>query len=76
MLDTDSEEVANQLEAVGRGLVGLMALQKDKPERQKLAQGLTVQQDGASVAIQLALPASDAVEMLKADAARKAAKQD
>lgn len=75
-LDTASAEVAAQLEAVGRGLVGLMTLQQDKPESQKLAQGLTVQQDEASVTVRLALPVGDAVAMIKADAARKAAKKD
>jgi len=69
-LETDSEAVAKQIEVVGRGLIGLMALQNDKPESAKLAQALSVQQSGASVAVSLALPAAEVVEMMKAAGAK------
>ena len=72
-LDTDSDEVAKQIESIGRGLLGLMALQTDKPESVKLAQALAIQQEGAGVIVKLALPADDVVEMMKAGAAKKAA---
>ena len=74
-LEADSEEVAKQFESIGRGLVGLLALQKDKPDNMKLAQGLSVQQEGAGVTVKLSLPAGDVVGMMKAGAAKKAAKE-
>jgi hypothetical protein len=73
-LEADSEEVAKQMESIGRGLVGLMALQKDKPDNTKLAQALSIQQQGAGVTVKLSLPVGDMVGMMKAGAAKKAAK--
>ena len=73
VLDTDTADVATQIETIGKGLVGLMSFQKDKPDSQKLAQFLSVKSDGASVTLHLAMPADQAVEMIKADQARKAA---
>jgi len=73
ILDTDTADVATQMETIGKGLIGLMSFQKDKPDSQKLAQFLSVKSDGASVTLHLALPANEAVEMIKADQARKAA---
>ena len=72
-LDSDSEEVAKQIESIGRGLIGLMALQTDKPESVKLAQALAISQEGAGVTVNLALPAEEVVQMMKASAAKKAA---
>ena len=71
-LEADTEEIAKQIEAVGRGLIGLMSLQP-KPEGQKFAQALSVQQEGLVVRVRLALTADDAVQLMKDDAARKAA---
>jgi len=73
-LEADSEEVAKQMESVGRGLVGLLALQKEKPENGKLAQGLSIQQEGARITVKLSLPAADLVGMMKFGAAKKTAK--
>jgi hypothetical protein len=72
-LEADTEEIAGQIESIGRGLIGLLSLQKEKPEAQKIAQGLVVQKQGLVVKATLSLSADDAVELLKADAARKAA---
>lgn len=69
-MTAESSEVAQQIEAVGRGLVGLMALQSEKPESVKLAQGISIQQAGASVTVKLSLPAEDVVGMMKARAAK------
>ena len=74
-LEADSEEVAKQMESIGRGLVGLLALQKDKPDNTKLAQALSIQQEGVSVTVKLSLPAGDMIGMMKAGAAKKAAKE-
>jgi hypothetical protein len=73
-LEADSEEVAKQMESIGRGLLGLLALQKDKPDNTKLAQALSIQQEGAGVTVKLSLPAGDMVGMMKSSAAKKAAK--
>jgi hypothetical protein len=75
-LEADTEEIAGQIESIGRGLIGLMSLQKEKPEAQKIVQGLAVQKDGLVVKASLSLSADDAVELLKAEAARKAAKAE
>jgi len=72
-VDADSEDIAKQIESIGRGLIGLMALQTDKPESVKLAQALAISQEGAGVTVKLTLPAEDVVEMMKAGAAKKAA---
>jgi hypothetical protein len=72
-LDADSEDVAKQIESIGRGLLGLLALQTDKPDSVKLAQALAIQKEGASVMVKLSLSADDFVGMMKAGAAKKAA---
>ena len=60
---------------VGQGLVALMKLQKDNPGSVKLAEGLSLKQDGAGVVVSLAVPTADAIELMKADAAKKAQKK-
>lgn len=72
-LATDNEAIAQQLETVGRGLIGLMALQADKPENQKLAQALTVQQVDSAVRVRFGMSAKEMIEMLRAAEARKQA---
>lgn len=74
-LDTESETVAKQVEAIGRGLIAVLSLQREKPEALKLSQGLEVQQTGAAVTVKLALPSDEVVEMIKAAEARKKAAQ-
>ena len=59
---------------IGRGLIALMKLQQDRPEAFKLAQSLTLKQDGARIKLNLSIPMSEAVDIIKADAARKAQK--
>jgi hypothetical protein len=74
--ETESDEVAKQIESIGRGLVGLMALQKEKPEALKLASGLGIRQEGVSVVATLSLPVEEVIEMAKSAETRKqAAKQ-
>ncbi len=74
-LVADNDEVAGQIMSIGQGLVALMKLQSNKPEAAKLANAFEITQSGATILGQLNLPASDAVGILKADAARKAAAQ-
>jgi hypothetical protein len=74
-LDASDDEIAKQMATVGQGLVALMKLQKDNPGSAKLAEALSLKQDGASVVVSLAIPTAEAIEIAKAEAARKAQKQ-
>jgi len=75
-LMANDEEVAGQMLSVGQGLVALAKLQQAKPEAAKLAEALSIKQQGAEVVATLSLPSSDVVEMMKAKAARKAERED
>jgi hypothetical protein len=72
-MDVDSEEMAQQIQSIGQGLVSLMALQKDKPESTRLSQALSVKQEGATITVKLSIAADDVVGMAKAKAAKAAA---
>ena len=74
-LQADDDQVAQQMVSVGQGLLALMKLQKDNPGSVKLAEALSLKQDGAGVVAALAVPVADAIELMKADAARKAEKK-
>jgi len=74
-LEASDAEVAQLMASVGHGLVALLKLQRDNPGSQKLAEGLSVRQDGAHVIVTLAMPTGGVVDLMKADAARKAKKQ-
>ena len=72
-LVADSEEVAGHVLSIAQGLVSLTKLQSDKPESVKIANAITFTQAADRVVGNLALPAGEVVEIMKADAARKAA---
>lgn len=72
-LIADNEEIAGHLLSITQGLIALTKLQTDKPESVKVANAITFKQDAGQVIGNLSLPASDVVEIMKADAARKAA---
>jgi hypothetical protein len=74
-LEAGDEEVAKQMATVGQGLVALMKLQKDNPSSAKLAEALSLKQDGAMIVVSLAVPTAEAIDLAKADAARKAQKK-
>jgi hypothetical protein len=74
-LEANNEEVAGSMMAISRGLIGLVKLQKDKPEAAKLLQALNVKQEGSSVVLTLNVPADDVVGAMKASTERKAAKK-
>jgi len=74
-LVADTDEVAGHIVSIAQGLVSLLKLQTNKPEAVRLANAITITQDGSKVLGSLVLPSSDAVEVIKADAARKAAAQ-
>jgi hypothetical protein len=69
----ESDELAGQVASIGQGLVALLKLQQDKPEATKLANALTLKQDGTRVVASLILPADDVLDFIKASAAKKAA---
>lgn len=71
-LQANDEEVAGNIISILNGLVSLMKLQTEKPESVKLAEAIALRQEGAVVQCSLRLPAGDLVQMIKADAARKA----
>lgn len=67
-LEADTEEIAAQIASIGRGIVGLMALQTDKPDSVKLAQSLTILESGNSVSITLSMPVQELLNVVKARA--------
>jgi hypothetical protein len=69
----DNAEVSGQVLSIAQGLLALVKLQTDKPEAGKLANAINLAQTGDQVEAKLRLPASDIVDFMKADAARKAA---
>lgn len=73
-LEANDDEVAGSMMAIAQGMVGLMKLQKDKPEATKFLQAIALKQDGASIVLTLDLPTDDVVSAMKASAERKAAK--
>jgi len=74
-LEAEDEAVAKQMALVGQGLMALIKLQKGNPGSVKLVEGLSLKQDGAELVASLAAPINDAVELMKADAAKKAQKK-
>ncbi len=72
-LVADSEAVSTNILSIAQGLLALVKMQTDKPEDVKLANALTLAQDGDRVLGTVTMPAADAIEIMKADAARKAA---
>jgi hypothetical protein len=71
-IETENEEVAKNIESIGKGLVGLLALQKDKPDSAKIAQGLSINQSSAEVTAKLSLPSDQIVGMIQKKPAKKA----
>jgi hypothetical protein len=72
-LVADNAEVSGHVLAIAQGLLALGKLQTDKPETLKIANAINLTQTGDQVLGILHLPATDLVEVIKADAARKAA---
>lgn len=72
-LAAETPEVATNIAGIAQGLIALTRLQQAKPDAARIAQALSVTQDGGTVAIRLALPAQDLVAMMKAEAERRAA---
>jgi len=75
-LSASDDDVARQIASIGQGLISLIKLQRDRPEANKFADALTLKQDASDVIVTMSLAAPDAVEIMKADAARKAKKAE
>lgn len=65
-----SSDVAKQIQSVGQGLLGLLALQTQNPDAVKLSQAVVVKQEGRSVVAKLTLPVDDVLAMIKAKIAK------
>jgi hypothetical protein len=76
VLEAKDEAVAGPLASIAQGLLALGKLQTDKPEAVRLAEAVKLVQDGSRVTASLSLPGATVVEIMKADAARKAAKKE
>ncbi len=74
-LVADSDEVAGHILSIAQGLLALSKLQNDKPETVSLANAITIAQTGSRVTGKLDLSTGEVVQIMKADAARKAAKR-
>ena len=75
IFEANDEEVAKQAASVAQGLVALTKLDKEKPEAARLADALSLQQEGASVIAALAMPAADVINLLKTGAQKQAQKK-
>ena len=63
-LETADEETAKQVESVGRGLAGILALQKENTNAVRLSQALTIEQSKTEVVAKLTLRAADIMGMI------------
>jgi hypothetical protein len=75
-LEAQDEDVAEHMASVGQGLLSLLKLQKEKAEVVKLADALSLKQDGSAVVATLTLPAADLVGIMNSDAMKKARKAE
>jgi hypothetical protein len=75
VIETENEDAARNLVAIGQGLLAWVAMQGDKSGHNRLLQGLATAQTNSLVSLSLKLPAADAVQMLKDAQARKGARR-
>jgi len=73
-LEANDDEIAGSMMAIAQGMIGLVKLQKDKPEASKFLQAIALKQDGASLVLTIDVPTDDVVGAMKASTERKAAK--
>jgi hypothetical protein len=74
-LEANDEEVAKNMAAIVQGLAALVKLQQEKPQAIKVAEALSIKQDGPVVLATLALTSEDVVGMMKAGSLKKAQKK-
>jgi hypothetical protein len=75
-LQANDEEVARHIASIAQGLVSLLKLQTDKPDATKLADAITLKQEGNAVVANLTVPSQVVLDMIKNDQARKAKKKE
>jgi hypothetical protein len=70
--EANDANTAAQIAAVAEGLIALGKLQQGNPGALKLANSVSIKQDGANVIATLSMPEADAVELIKSAGAEKA----
>jgi hypothetical protein len=75
-LEANDDDVAGNIVMIAQGLVALTKIQKEKPVNVKIAEAIALRQEGPRVVLNVKLPLNDVVDMMKADAERKARKSD
>ncbi|MGA2174143.1 MAG: hypothetical protein ABSH38_04070 [Verrucomicrobiota bacterium] len=70
--EANDADTATQISAIAQGLIALGKLQQGNPGALKLANSVSVRQDGVNVIATLTMPEADAVDLIKAGAAEKA----
>lgn len=63
---TDDAETAKQMATLVKGVVALLALQKDKPEAMTLARSLSVTDKETRAVVNVSLPSEDLLKVLRA----------
>jgi len=71
VVEADNAEAAQNIQSLAQGLVALAALQNNRPEAAKLAQGITVNRKETGVQASLSLPVADVIAMFKQVASRQ-----
>ena len=71
VIETENEDAARNLLAIGQGMLAWVAIQGDKSGQNRLLQGLSTSQTNSLVSLSLKLPAADAVQMLKDTQAKR-----
>jgi hypothetical protein len=72
-LAANSDDAANQIFSIAQGLVTVMKLQSNNQDVGKLANAVTLTQNGSEILGKLTLPADDVVAMMQSAAQRMAA---
>jgi hypothetical protein len=73
-LAAKDSDTATQMSAIAQGLLALLKLQQGNPDALKIANAVSLRQDGADVIATVSIPSQDAVDLIKtkvADAERK-----
>jgi hypothetical protein len=65
------EEVARNMVSIAQGIAGLGKAQQEKPKLAKLAQKVSIKQNGSEMAVTFAAPSDEVIEFLKLAAAHK-----
>ena len=74
-LQANDEDVAKNIASIAQGLISLLKLQSDKADATKIADAITLKQEGSAVVANLSIPAQNVLDMIKKDQARKEKKK-